>query len=66
MLNSIKRTRDLCYSKTLDDNPTKNIKVVVAKGDSVASEHYWREEDTNCLHNMIDKKVPDATLSDIS
>ena len=56
MLNSIKHTKDLCYSKTPADNPTKKLKVVVAKGDSASSGHYWREEDINYLQNVIEKK----------
>ena len=66
MLNNTKHTKELCYSKTTADNPTKKRKVVVANGDSAASCHYRREEDINCLQNMIDKKGPDLTLPDSS
>ena len=66
MLNSIKYTKDLCYSKTPADNPTTKFKVVVAKEDSAASGHYWREEDIYCLQNVIDQKGPDVTLLDSS
>ena len=66
MLNIIKHTKDLCYSKTPAGNPTKKLKVVIAKGDSAASEHYWREEDIDCLQNVIYKKGPDMTLPDSS
>ena len=49
VLNIIKHTKDLCYSKTLAHNPTNKLKVVVSKGDSAASGHYWREEDIDFL-----------------
>ena len=40
----------------------KKLKIVVAKGDITVSVHYWREEDINCLQNMIHKKGPDVML----
>ena len=64
MLDIIKHTKDLCYSKTPANNPTKKLKVVVTKRDSTVSGHYWREEDIDCLQNMIDKKGADVMLSD--
>ena len=44
----------------------KKLKIVVAKGDITVSVHYWREEDINCLQNMIHKKGPDVMLPDSS
>ena len=66
MLNSMKHTKDVCYSKTPADNPTKKLKVVIAKGYNAASGYYWREEDIDCLQNVIEKKGPDMTLPDSS
>ena len=66
MLNSIEYTTDSCHSKTPADNQTKKIKVVIAKGDSVASGHYWREEDVDCLQNVINKNGPDVNLPESS
>ena len=66
MLNSIKHTKDLCYSKTPADNPAEKLKVVVSKGDSVVLGYYWKEEDIDCLQNVIDKKGPYVTLPDSS
>ena len=66
MLNNIKHTKDLCYSKTPASNSTKHLKAVVAKGDSAASGDYWRDNDIDCLHNVIEKKGPDVTLPDSS
>ena len=66
MLNSIKHTKYLCYSKTPADKRAKKLKVVVAKGDRAASKHYWRGEDIDCLQNVIVKKGIDVTLPDSS
>ena len=63
MLNSIKYAKDLCYSKIPDDNSTEKIRII-AKGDSAASVHYWREEEFNCLENIIDKKGTRVMLPD--
>ena len=49
VLNIINHTQYLCHSKTLAHNPTNKLKVVVSKGDSAASGHYWREEDIDFL-----------------
>ena len=65
-IKEYKHTKDLYYSKIPADNPNKNLKVVIAKGDSTASGHYWREEDSDCLQNVIDKKGPGVTLPDSS
>ena len=48
------------------DNPTNKIKAVVAKGDRAVSGRYLREEDIECVQNVIDKKGPDVTLLDSS
>ena len=66
MLNSIKYNKDLCYSKIPADNPTKKLEVVIAKGDSAVSGHFWIDKDINCLQNVIDKKEPDVTIPDSS
>ena len=66
MLNIKKHTKDVCYSKTPADNPTRKLKVVVTKGDSTASVNYWREEYINFLQNVSHKKVPDVTLPESS
>ena len=39
--------------------PTHNI---VAKGDSAASQNYWREQDIKCLDNVIPFMGPSVTL----
>ena len=35
---------------------------VIAKGDSGATHHYWRAEDSNCLQNINTNKTTNATL----
>ena len=37
---------------------------VYAKGDSAASDHYFREEDTDCLENIIETIGKSITLPD--
>ena len=60
VLNSIQHTKDVCYSKTIVGNPA--TKKGFAKEDIASSWNYWREENINCLQNMIHKKEPDMKL----
>ena len=43
--------------------PTEQIsEIVMAKGDSAASHHYWRIEDAKVLSNIIDKPGPSVVI----
>ena len=66
MLSSKRHTNYVCHSKTPANNPTKNLKIVVANGDIAVLGQYWREKDIDCLQNVIDKKGSDVTLPDRS
>ena len=51
-------------------NIIKNLKssventIIIAKGDSGATNHYWRPEDVNCLKNLHDVEGPTVVLPD--
>ena len=36
--------------------------MVIAKGDSAASDNYWREEDQHCLSDIVPHITPPITL----
>ena len=43
-------------------NPSTFNKSVIAKGDSAASGHYWRQEDVDCLTRLTNISGPSVTL----
>ena len=45
---------------------SKNPNIIIAKGDSAASDHYFRLCDTNCLTNIQDMKSAPILLPDKS
>ena len=48
---------------TLSDTSTPSpVKTVIAKGDSGASDNYWREEDAHVLTGVRDTSTPPITL----
>ena len=48
---------------TTTANPPKNNKLCcIAKGDSAASHHFWKESDASMLKNIHNKKGPPVTL----
>ena len=59
LINSVNQnnTNVTCFSEV----PPPNI---VAKGDSAASRHYWREEDEQCLKNITPYSGPSVVLPD--
>ena len=59
LVNSVNRnnTNVKCFSEV----PPPNI---IAKGDSAASQNYWREEDEHCLQNIRPYSGPSVVLPD--
>ena len=49
------------FSSPISNSKTSD-KVVIAKGDSAASDHYWRKKDKHCLTNIVPHITPPILL----
>ena len=58
-INSAKLDSKVTYNYS--EVPPKHI---IAKGDSAASKHYWREEDEQCLNDIRPYKGQSVVLPD--
>ena len=62
-MNKITQDLSLLYAKS-SDSPPKHNTTVIAKADSAATSHYWRNQDLHCLSNIEKYSGPSVTLPD--
>ena len=62
-MNKVTQGLSLLYTKS-SDRPPENNTIVIAKADSAATNHYWRNQDLHCLSNIENYSGPSVTLPD--